>query len=252
MLRRLLCLLPLLILTCGSPSPSDGGPLQVAVASNFSSTAKKLALAFQQQTGNQVLLSAGSTGKHFAQIVNGAPFDLYFAADVDRPRKLEEQGIGVSGSRFTYAIGRLVLWTAKEGVDLSGGLQAPGSWPGIKVHHFAIANPQVAPYGKAAKELMRNLGVWESWQPHLVRGENIGQAFQFVQSGSADLGLVAASQVQTAGGSRAAMPMEQYQVLEQQAMQLTEHRVAAAFLEFVRSEQGQRIIEEAGYLASVE
>jgi molybdate transport system substrate-binding protein len=272
-----LCLIPLLVLSCGSQPASDQGPVQIAVASNFQSTAKQLAKAFQLETGQSVSLSAGSTGKHYAQIVHGAPFDLYFAADVDRPRRLEEQGIGVAGSRFTYAVGRLVLWTAKDGVDLSGGLLAPvvasadngqtnqadpvdqinqtdgiSPWPHLKVRHFAIANPQAAPYGKAAKEVMESMGIWSAWQAHLVRGENIGQAFQFVQSANAEIGLVAASQVQGAGGTQAPVPMDQYQALEQQALQLTERPAAASFLEFVRSARGRSIIEGAGYLTSLD
>jgi molybdate transport system substrate-binding protein len=281
-----LCLIPLLFLSCGSQPASDQGPVQIAVASNFQSTAKQLVKAFQLETGQLVSLSAGSTGKHYAQIVHGAPFDLYFAADVDRPRRLEEQGIGVAGSRFTYAVGRLVLWTAKEGVDLSGGLLAPvaasadndqadrvdqtnqddqadsvdqisqtdgiSPWPHLKVRHFAIANPQAAPYGKAAKEVMESMGIWSAWQAHLVRGENIGQTFQFVQSANAEIGLVAASQVQGAGGTQAPVPMDQYQALEQQALQLTERPAAASFLEFVRSERGRSIIEGAGYLTSLD
>lgn len=263
LLRTVLCCLVFAWASC-SGGASSKAELHIAVASNFQAAAKKLALAFEERNDCKVLLSAGSTGKHYAQIVNGAPFDLFFAADAERPQLLAEQGVGIADSRFTYAVGRLVLWTANAEADLSSGLSARNSsgdkqnkvppesageqsWPGLTVRHFAIANPKAAPYGKAAQQLMEELGVWQAWQPKLVRGENIGQAFQFVQSGSAEIGLVAASQIVDAGGSSWVPSADLYQAIEQQAIQLTMRAEAANFLSFVRSADGRKIIADSGY-----
>jgi len=247
----------LLLLACGKPSADAGtgaanAPLQIAVASNFVPTMKALVGAYATQSKREVVLSAGSTGKHYAQIMNGAPFDLFFAADSQRPKILEEQNR--AESRFTYAIGKLVLWTPQADVEL-----ADQQWLQSNFNHFAIANPKLAPYGLAAQQVLQKLGLWQQLESRLVRGENIGQTFQFVQSGSAELGLVAYAQLlakpKTDGQDQgASLPgswwlpaQELYDPIEQQAVQLTDHVAAADFLAFVRSEQGRKIISSYGY-----
>ncbi|MBC8405535.1 MAG: molybdate ABC transporter substrate-binding protein [Planctomycetes bacterium] len=247
----------LLLLACGKPSAegeaeTEIAPLQIAVASNFVPTMKALVEAYTSQSTHEVVLSAGSTGKHYAQILNGAPFDLFFAADVQRPTLLEEQSR--AHSRFTYAIGQLVLWTPQADVEL-----ADQQWLQSDFNHFAIANPKLAPYGLAAQQVLQKLGLWQQLEARLVRGENIGQTFQFVQSGNAELGLVAYAQLlaqaKTDGRAQgASLPgswwlpaLELYDPIEQQAVQLSDHVAAADFLAFVRSVQGRKIIISYGY-----
>lgn len=223
--------------------------LRIAVASNFAQPMKKLAERFERDTGHRVLVSTGSTGKHFAQISQGAPFDAFFAADVDRPQILEDAGVAVPGSRFTYATGRLVLWSPnKELVDERGDV--------LKTDQFrfiALANPMLAPYGFAAKQVMQSKGVWEKLQTKSVRGENIGQAYQFVKSGNADLGFVAYSQIKQADGRIAGsywiVPRDCYQTIEQQAVVLKESAAVDAFMSFVKSAEVSEIIRDFGYIA---
>ena len=219
----------------------------VAVASNFTGTIKAVAEAFEQETGHEVVLSFGSTGKHYAQIRHGAPFHAFFAADVKHPRLLEADGEAVAGTRFTYAIGRLVLWSPEPArVDENGDVLADGDF-----EHLAIANPRLAPYGAAARQVLEARGLWQRLQPRLVRGENIGQAYQYVQSGAAELGFVAYSQIRdpTAPmpGSAWVVPEALYTPIAQQAVLLEDTPAARAFLEFVRGERARRIIEAHGY-----
>ena len=221
----------------------------VAVASNFTGAMQEIALRFEEQTGHSIALSPGSTGKHYAQIVHGAPFDLFFAADSARPRKLEEGGQAVRDTRFTYAIGTLVLWSPDPGrVDPSGEVLGGGDF-----RFLAIANPDLAPYGRAARETLQALGLWSFLESRLVRGENIGQAFQFVHSGNAELGLVATSQVSRPGrpltGSGWTVPQDLYTPIEQQAVLLKDSRGGREFLAFIRGEEALRVIENYGYLA---
>lgn len=232
------------LLACGFAAAARAGEVHVAVAANFVKTARELADAFQAEMGDEVVVSEGSTGKLYAQIVNGAPFEVFLSADAERPRKLVAEGHAVDGTRFTYALGQLVLWSPDPArVDGAGTLKGD-------FRHLSIANPELAPYGAAARETLVKLGLWDSLQPRIVRGEDIGQAYQFVATGHAELGFLALSQVAGAQGSRWLVPADHYAPLEQQAVLLNPGRdddVARAFLEFLQGDAARRRIEAAGY-----
>ena len=218
---------------------------RIAVASNFTHAIEAIAELFQYQTGDKIVLVFGSTGKLYAQIINGAPFDAFFAADIRRPKLLEQQGVALPGSRMTYAQGQIVLFSPKLGYATEAVLKKRG------YRYLAIANPKLAPYGQAAKQVLENLGLWQIVRFQLVRGENIGQAYQFVKSGNAGLGFVALSQLKRPcppiSGSYWKVPTELYQPIKQQAVQLSNNRVASAFMEFVRSDEAKMIIQYFGY-----
>lgn len=221
--------------------------IRVAVASNFTSTIKEITRLFEQHSGHKVTLVFGSTGKHYAQIKNGAPFDIYLAADVQRPKLLEAEGMVQPGSRFTYAIGKLVLWSPeRKAVDPAGNVLEQGDF-----RHLAIANPKLAPYGKAAREVLQNRGLWQVLQERFVRGENIGQTFQFVKSGNAELGFISLSQIKRPGkfmpGSQWEISQSLYSPIEQQAVLLKDNDLARAFMLFMRSEEALKIIRSYGY-----
>lgn len=221
--------------------------IHVAVASNFTDVIKILAARFEADTGHQVTLIFGSTGKHYAQIKNGAPFDAFFAADVERPKRLEVEGVAKPGSRFTYAIGKIVLWSPKaDYIDKKGDVLKQQTF-----HHLAIANPRLAPYGQAAQTVLQARGLWTFLQGRLVLGENIGQTFQFIKSGNAELGFVAYAQVKQPGhaitGSFWIVPQSLYAPIEQQAVLLKDNEVAQAFLSFVKNNIARKIIHEFGY-----
>ena len=223
------------------------GEIHIAVASNFTTTMRVLAERFEEQTGHAVVLLPGSTGKHFAQIMNGAPFDAFFAADTQRPERLEAEGRIIPGSRFTYAIGKLVLWSPDPDlVDSYGAVLESGTF-----RRLAIANPRLAPYGRAAQQFLESRGILKSLQPKLVRGENISQAFQFVASGNAELGLVALSQLMQSGrhgeGSRWQVPDKLHTPIEQQAVLLSDSAAAVDFMRFAKSESARAIIRDSGY-----
>jgi len=223
------------------------GEIRVAVASNFTGPAREIARRFETKSADRVILIFGSTGRHYAQIRHGAPFDLFFAADSERPRRLEQQGLALPGSRFTYALGRLVLWSPRAGlVDARGEVLAQGDF-----HFLALANPRFAPYGKAAEQVLRRRGLWEGLQGRLVRGENIGQTFHFVTSGNAELGFVAYSQIHTPdgtiGGSWWKVPQSLYDPIEQQAVLLKEGEAPRAFLDYAGSDEARAIIRGFGY-----
>lgn len=229
------------------PLPLLAADLHVAVASNFSRPMQALARRFQEHSGHRVLLSFASTGKHYAQIRNGAGFDLLLAADVERPGLLEQQGLIVPGSRFTYAIGRLILWSPQpERVDAEGRILEQGEYK-----HLAIANPRLAPYGRAAQQILQSRGLWRSLQKKLVRGENVGQAYQFIKSGQVALGFVSLAQVQQPGqsikGSFWLVPSDQHDPIEQQLVLLSDEAPARELLRFLRSEQAREIIRNYGY-----
>lgn len=241
-MHRLLCLL----LAAASPL-TWGGQVKIAAASNFLAPLKELTALYESASGDRVVISAGSTGKLYAQIRNGAPFDLFLAADGERPRQLEAQGIAVKDSRFTYATGRLVLWSARPGFAGRGeAVLKTGEF-----EHLAMANPRLAPYGIAAKQAMQALELWEVLQPRLVYGENIGQAYQFVASGAAGLGFVALSQVRgrEQAGSYWQVPDTLYEPVEQQAVLLNDTPAARAFYEYLRSAPARRLIQRYGYKA---
>ena len=228
-------------------SAAAAADIRVAVASNFSRAMQDVKRLFEQQTGHRVILVSGSTGKHYAQIRNGAPFEAFFAADIERPQRLEQESIALANSRFTYAIGRVVLWSPDSGlVDSQGKVLNTGNF-----RFLAMANPRLAPYGRAAEQIIRAQGAWKSLQGRMVRGENIGQAFQFVKSGNAELGFVALSQIKQPGksteGSFWDVPHSLYSPVEQQAVVLQDNPVAHAFVEFVKSDRAREIIQAYGY-----
>ncbi|HMN68950.1 MAG TPA: molybdate ABC transporter substrate-binding protein, partial [Bdellovibrionales bacterium] len=198
----------------------------------------------------KVLVSAGATGKLFAQIKNGAPFDVFLSADQETPRKLIAEGLAVENSSFTYAIGKLALWSRDAGiVDPKGDVLNSS-----KFRHLSIANPKLAPYGAAAKEVLEKKGLWEKLQPKLVMGENIAQAHQFVSSGNAELGFVALSQVKMdvdkTIGSLWLVPASLYSPLRQDAVLLKrgkDQTAAKTLLEFLRSKEAAALIQKSGY-----
>jgi molybdate transport system substrate-binding protein len=219
----------------------------VAVAANFAKPAERLIQGFAAESGHEIEVSTGSTGTLAAQIRNGAPFTLFLSADERRPEELEAEGLAVAGSRFTYAVGKLVLWGPDPRwvvLDPATSLNDP------KLKHLAMANPELAPYGRAAEETLSALGVWDAVQPKLVRGEDVAQTYQFVASGNAELGFVALSQVLDQSGSRWEVPQDLYAPIRQQAVLLKPgegNAAAKAFLDYLRSEPAREIIRAAGY-----
>ncbi len=221
--------------------------IRIAVASNFNEPIKEIAAQYQKETGHRLIVSIGSTGKHYAQIINGAPFDLFLAADMQRPYLLEQQGYAVTGSRFTYARGRLVLWSPDtDYIDTEGKVLESGLY-----RRLAIANPRLAPYGKAAQEVLTTRGLWETLQKRMVRGESIGQAYQFVKSGNAELGFVSYAQIRRPGdhdaGSYWLIPQNLYQPIEQQAVLLKDNPVATDFMSYLQKQKVKAIIARYGY-----
>ena len=196
---------------------------------------------------NKIILIPGSSGKHFAQIINGAPFDVFFSADEEKPKRLEKEGKIESNSRFTYAKGRLVLWSSMNGfIDLKGDILQQKNFK-----FLAIANPKIAPYGESAVETLRSLKLWKNIQDKVVRGENVSQTFQFVSSGNAELGFVAYSQIiksdATTNGSFWLVPQSIYKPINQQAVLLKESKIGKDFLSFIQSDESLNIILESGY-----
>jgi molybdate transport system substrate-binding protein len=235
------------------PRVSLADELRVAVASNFYSTIKVIAEQFELKTTNssgqqhKVILIPGSSGKHYAQIINGAPFDIFFSADTERARLLEQSERAESGTRFTYALGKLILWSPMDNyVDLKGEVLKSKDF-----RYLAIANPKLAPYGKAAEEVLKSLNIWTDLGGRIVRGENIAQTFQFVSSGNAKLGFVAHSQIKSSdlsiSGSFWEVPQSIYRPIEQQAVLLRDSSLAREFLSFVKSDESLSIIYESGY-----
>jgi molybdate transport system substrate-binding protein len=235
---------------CLISSPVFAGEVSAAVASNFSAPMRQIADLFQKETGHTVKLSFGSTGKFYAQIKGGAPFDVFVAADVDTPKRLEDEGLTVAGSRFIYAFGKLVLWSAQPGfVDAKGAVLRKGDY-----NRLAIADPKLAPYGMAAKETMEKLAMWNGMQRKLVKGENITQTYQFAVTENADLAFIALSQIMHDGkvtaGSWWLVPDELYKPIRQGAVMLSgaKDKVAAqAFLDFLKSKKAAVVIRSFGY-----
>jgi len=226
--------------------------IKVAVASNFYPTMKVIAKHYELRTAgstghHKVILIPGSSGKHYAQIINGAPFDVFFSADIERARMLEQEGRSLVGTRFTYALGKLILWSSIDRyIDSKGEVLNKKDF-----RYLAIANPKLAPYGKSAEEALRSLKLWENLQGRLVRGENIAQTFQFISSGNAKLGFVAYSQIMNPGisidGSFWEVPQSIYKPIEQQAVLLNDSYIGRQFLSFVKSDESLSIIYESGY-----
>ncbi len=232
-------------------APAHAEVLTVAVASNFARPAHEIAQRFEAVSDHTVRLTTASTGKLYAQIVNGAPFDILLAADAERPRLLEESGSAVAGSRFTYAVGALTLWSRDEelaGTDCREQLTRLGS------KRLAIANPLTAPYGVASREFLEREGLWSIAKPQLVFGENISQTLHFVASGNASLGLIARSQALDARlpepTCRWPVPESMHTPLEQQAVLLqraANNPSATDFIVFLRSPVARKIIGDHGY-----
>jgi molybdate transport system substrate-binding protein len=221
--------------------------INIAVASNFTDPIKSLVQRFEENTGNKVNFSFGSTGKLYEQIKNGAPFDAFFAADTKHPKLLDEENIALPGSRFTYAVGKIVLWSSKAGfVDENGQVLETDNFL-----HLAIANPELAPYGEAARAVLQAKGVWDKLQSKIVMGENIAQTLQFIESGNAELGFVALSQLKSlapsAKGSFWQPPQSLYSPIEQQAVVLKDGETTRAFMDFVHSDTATDIIRSFGY-----
>lgn len=250
-IRQLLLTLAILLPTTG---PLKAATVNVAVASNFNATLQRLAVAFRRESGHELRISSASTGKLYAQIVQGAPYDIFLAADADRPQRLALLGLAVANSRFTYAQGQLLLWSPRsEFTDEGSEVLAHGGF-----RHLAIANPKTAPYGVAAKQTLESLGLWAILKPRLVRGENIGQTFQYVATGAADLGLVSHSQAKTLDnedGYRWPIPAYLHSPIRQQAILLNrgaDKPGAIAFLTFLKTDKAAELIVESGYLTGDE
>lgn len=229
---------------------AGAGEVRVAVAANFAGAFQQIAADFQAETGHKAIAITGSTGKFHAQIQAGAPFEVLLAADDDTPRKLEEEGRTVKGQRFTYAKGRLVLWSAKAGlVDPQGAVLRKGGFA-----RLAIANPKLAPYGAAGVEVLKALGVYAAAVPKIVQGDNMAQAFQFVATGNADLGFVAMSQVAQPGkaatGSWWLVPAALYTPILQDAVLLKKgeaNAAAVALMKFLNGDKARAVIKSYGY-----
>ena len=224
--------------------------VRVAVAANFATPMKLLASRFEQETGHQAQISVGATAKLYTQIKNGAPFDVFLAADTDTPAKLAQENAIVPGSRFTYATGRLILWSARlDAVDDQGQVLKTGNFK-----HLAVAAPKLAPYGAAALQTLTQLGLMDQLRPKLVMGESIGQAFSFVATGNAELGFVALSQVYEDGklskGSGWIVPAHLHHPLRQDAVLLlraSRNPAASALLAFLKTAPSRAVIRSFGY-----
>lgn len=245
-MQRTLILLALLVCALGAHAEE----VFVAVAANFIQPMEKIAAAFAQDSGHKTKLAFGSTGSFYAQIRSGAPFQVLLAADDKTPQRLEQDGLGVAGTRYTYAIGRLVLWSRQPGlVDAQGQVLAGG-----KFDKLALANPELAPYGAAAVQTLGRLGLLETLRPRFVLGESIGQTYQFVATGNAALGFVALSQVYAEGrikeGSGWVVPQTMHTPIRQDAILLQRGQdkpAAAALLQYLRGPRARAIIQSYGY-----
>jgi len=231
--------------------PALADELQVAVAANFAAPAQKIAAAFEKDTGHAVKLSFGATGRFYAQITAGAPFDVLLAADDATPKKLVAEGKGIAESRRTYAIGKLVLWSADPAlVDTKGEVLKSDKWK-----HLSVADPRLAPYGEAARETLERRQLTDAVKTRLVIAENIGQAWQFISTGNAELGFVALGQVQPPDGSRPAgsmwrVPESDYTPIRQDVVVLsaTKSRAAAgAFVDYLSGDKARAVIQAYGY-----
>lgn len=242
--------LAFLLIFTGMTMRAHAGEVQVAVASNFTAPMQKIAVEFEKDTGHKALLSFGSTGKFYAQIKNGAPFQVLLSADDETPARLEKEGLGVAGSRFTYASGTLVLWSANAVlVDDKGEVLKKGAFKKL-----ALANPKLAPYGRATVETLNKLGIQTALEPRFVQGENIAQTFQFVSTGNAELGFVALSQVMKEGkitsGSAWVVPAALHAPIRQDAVILgngKDNPAAHALMKHLKENKARAIIKAYGY-----
>ncbi|HXR00250.1 MAG TPA: molybdate ABC transporter substrate-binding protein [Pseudomonas sp.] len=233
-----------------SVSSAFADEVQVAVAANFTAPIQAIAKDFEKDSGHKLVASFGATGQFYTQIKNGAPFEVFLAADDTTPARLESEGDIVQGSRFTYAVGTLALWSAKEGyVDDKGQVLKDG-----KFEHLSIANPKAAPYGLAATQVLDKLGLTAATQPKIVEGQSIAQAYQFVQTGNAELGFVALSQVYKDGkltaGSAWIVPANLHEPIKQDAVILNkgkDNAAAKALMEYLKGPKAAAVIKSYGY-----
>lgn len=239
-----------LLIAIAYPLPASAAEVNVAVASNFTAPMQRIAIEFARDTGHKARLSFGSSGKFYAQIRNGAPFQVFLSADDETPAKLEQEGLTAPGTRFTYAFGTLVLWSEKPGyVDARGEVLKQDGFDKL-----AIANPRLAPYGKAAVEVLAGLGLLDSLTPKFVQGENIAQTWQFASTGNAELGFVALSQVMKDGkitrGSAWVVPGKLHAPIRQDAVTLAsgkDNAAAVALTKYLKGDKARAIIRSYGY-----
>ncbi len=234
------------VAACCFQQQAVAGQTNVAVAANFTEAAKEIATSFQSKTGHVAVLSFGATGQLYAQITQSAPFEILLSADEARPKKAVEEGLAAPESRFTYAIGKIVLWSRDPAL-----IKGEETLKTAVFAKLAYCNPVGAPYGAAAVETLKALRLYEKLQPMLVQGENISQAFQFVDTGNAELGFVALSQViRNSVGSRWIVPQKLYTPIRQDAVLLkkgADNEAAIAFMTFLRGPEARAIIEKYGY-----
>jgi molybdate transport system substrate-binding protein len=253
MRRALVCGLTAACLCLGT-GPAAAQNLTVAAASDLQSALPAIVSAFEKETGQKVTLTFGSSGNFFAQIQNGAPFDVFLSADIDYPRRLESSGLGERGSLYEYARGRIVLWTRSDsGVDVSRGLRSLSQ---SNVRRISIANPDHAPYGRAAVAALRTERVYDAVRDKLVMGENVSQAAQFAQSGSADVGIIALSlalaPALTASGAHVEVPEALHPPIQQAAIVIAASRqktLASRFVDFLKTPEVVRRLQASGFAA---
>jgi molybdate transport system substrate-binding protein len=249
------CLAPIVVLACSeekvTPKKNEKPVLQIAVASNFSATLKMIISGFEYESGVQVVVVPGATGRHYAQIKNGAPYDILLAADLKTPQKLESENLIVKGSRFSYAFGRLVLWSPQSRFK---GVIGEVLFEKGKVKNFAIANPKLAPYGRAAQEVLESWDMWDKQKEYMVQGENVAQVYQFVQSENAQIGFIALSQIEQLKmnqnqklGVWWEIPHGFYSPIEQQGVLLKDTPGGRAFMKFMKSDYALDVIRMYGY-----
>ncbi|MBB1608406.1 MULTISPECIES: molybdate ABC transporter substrate-binding protein [unclassified Pseudomonas] len=242
--------LSLALAACLATHAALADEVQVAVAANFTAPIQAIAKDFEKDTGHKLVASFGATGQFYAQIKNGAPFEVFLAADDSTPAKLEQEKAVVPGSRFTYAIGKLALWSPKDGyVDAKGEVLKQGGF-----QHLSIANPKTAPYGLAATQVLDKLGLKDKLAGKIVEGQNIGQAYQFVSSGNAELGFVALSQIYKDGkvtaGSAWIVPADLYEPIRQDAVILEkgkDNAAAKALVDYLKGPKAAAVIKAYGY-----
>ena len=243
----------LVLMLVALPAPAQ--ELLVAAAADLEPALREIAAGYEHESGTTLKMTFGSSGNFFTQIENGAPYDLFFSADIDYPRKLEAEGKAASGSLYKYAQGKLVMWVPTEsGLDLASGLRLLNS---AAVHKIAIANPQHAPYGRAAVAAMKAAGVYQAAEPKLVVGENISQAAQFAVTGNADVGLIALSLAMSPGmkgrGRYVDVPAELYPPIEQAVIvdaSSKSKQAALRFLSYVKSPGAKQILRKYGFVTS--
>jgi molybdate transport system substrate-binding protein len=230
-------------------SAASAAQTSIAVAANFTDAAKEIAMAFKARTGHEAVLSFGSSGQFYAQITQEAPFQIFLSADAERPKKIVDDGLGVADSRFTYAIGKLVLWSKDP-----DRVMAESTLRSAAFLKIAVANPESAPYGAAAIEALKALKLYDTLKARIVEGTSIAQTYQFIATGNAEIGFIALSQIAgNSAGSRWLVPQSLYTPVRQDAVLLKKgesNAAATAFMSFLRGPEARAIIEKYGYAIS--